>query len=120
MCLEGCAADMTNKLYSFRESNLFTRRLAKLLNDDDYAQLQDYLQDFAEQGAIMVGGGGLRKMRWQAAGRGKSGGLHIIYYLADARGYIYLVGIYAKNEQATLSRSELQDLRRLVEQWLDE
>ena len=111
---------MTKRLYSFRESHLFTRRVVKLLSDDDYAELQGYLQDFALSGALMVGGGGLRKMRWQASGRGKRGGLRVIYYLADAQGYIYLVSIYAKNEKSDVTRQELQDLRRLVEEWENE
>ncbi len=110
---------MTDELYSFRESSLFTRRVLKLLSDDEYAELQGYLQDFAESGAVIVGGGGLRKMRWHAQGRGKRGGLRVIYYVADAYGYVYLVGIYAKNEKLDLTRKEVQDLRHLVEEWND-
>ncbi len=107
-------------LYSFRESSQFTKRIAGLMSDDEYSVLQWYLQEHTEEGDIVVGGGGLRKLRWKAPGRGKRGGLRVIYYWADAHGYIYLVNVYAKNEKSDLSRQELQKLRVLVEEWLDE
>ena len=62
--------------------------------------------------------GGIRKMRWQAEGRGKRSGLRVIYYLATAQGEIFLLDLYAKNERADLSPNDLQDLRELVKEWL--
>ena len=107
-------------LYSFRESPQFTKRMAGLMSDDEYSVLQWYLQQHVAEGDIVVGGGGLRKLRWKAPGRGKRGGLRLIYYWADARGCIYLVAVYAKNEKSDLTKQELQRLKVLVEEWLDE
>jgi mRNA-degrading endonuclease RelE of RelBE toxin-antitoxin system len=70
-----------------------------------------------DAGAAIPGSGGLRKMRWRARGRGKRGGLRVIYYWADAQGYIYLLAIYEKNEQSDLSPAEISRLRDLVEEW---
>ena len=105
-------------LYSFRETPHFTKRLAKHLSDDEYSELQWFLIDQPEVGKVVPGGGGIRKMRWQAEGRGKRGGLRVIYYLATAQGEIFLLDLYAKNERADLSPDDLRDLRELVKEWL--
>jgi hypothetical protein len=42
--------------------------------------LQRELVDDPERGALIEDGGGIRKMRYAAQGRGKSGGLRVIYY----------------------------------------
>jgi len=60
-------------------------------------------------------GGGLRKMRWALAGRGKSGGARVIYYWFVAQAVVYLLLIYAKNEQEDLSPEQLKLLRKTVE-----
>jgi mRNA-degrading endonuclease RelE of RelBE toxin-antitoxin system len=61
------------------ETPVFTRRVLKLLTDDDYRLLQQELVGRPEVGDIIRGSGGLRKVRWAATGRGKRGGVRIIY-----------------------------------------
>ena len=111
---------MAQTLYSFRESPEFTKRIVDFLPDDDYAKLQRLLQEDPEAGALIVGGKGLRKVRYGAAGRGKRGGLRVIYYWADQRGYIYLATVYAKNAQSDITPKEALRLRGLVQEWLNE
>jgi hypothetical protein len=60
--------------------------------------LQWSLMGRPQQGDLIRGSGGIRKMRWKLRGQGKQGGLRVIYYWADSRGYIYMINIYAKNE----------------------
>jgi hypothetical protein len=69
---------------------------------------------------LIRGSGGLRKLRWRAEGRGKRGGTRVIYYWADARGYIFLLDIYPKSEQEDLTPREIKQLRAIVEEWLHE
>ena len=68
-----------------------------------------------EQGRVIPGGGGLRKMRWSLPGRGKSGGARVIYFWFTALNVIYLLLIYAKNEQADLTPEQVKLLRKTVE-----
>jgi len=68
-----------------------------------------------EQGKIISGGGGIRKMRWKAMGRGKSGGNRVIYYWERSQGQIWMLFLYAKNETEDLSRSQVRHLKKLVE-----
>jgi hypothetical protein len=67
-----------------------------------------------EQGAVIPGSGGLRKLRWSAEGRGKRGGLRVIYYWVTADDMCYMLYVYAKNEQGDLTASQIRTLARLV------
>ena len=60
---------------------------------------------------------GIRKMRWAGSGRGKRGGLRVIYYWQVADDQIWLLLAYPKNERDDLSHDEVKQLKRLVEQF---
>ena len=64
----------------FVETPLFTRLVKKLLNDDEYRELQEVLIYRPDLGDVIQGTGGLRKIRWMRKGRGKRGGVRVIYY----------------------------------------
>ena len=68
-------------VYEFIETPGFTKLLPQYLSDDEYAELQRVLIKQPEVGDIVPGTGGVRKMRWRLSGRGKRGGLRVIYYL---------------------------------------
>jgi hypothetical protein len=105
--------------FSFTETIRFTRRLFRCLDDDEYSRLQNLLLKKPTAGSVIPGGGGLRKLRWAASGRGKRGGARVIYYLALSYGRILLLDIYAKNQQADLTKDELKTLQRQSEEWLE-
>lgn len=102
-------------LCSFIETAAFTKRVLEFLSDEDYAELQWFLVNHPEAGAVIVGGGGIRKLRWAIGGRGKRGGARVIYYWANKREQIFMLDIYAKNEKADLTADELKGLAQLVE-----
>lgn len=64
----------------FVETPTCTRLLTALLTDDECAGLQNFLVENPERGDIIKGGGGIRKLRYALPGRGKSGGIRVIYY----------------------------------------
>ena len=98
----------------FVESLPFTRRLAGRLTDDDLDALQRHLVERPDAGAVVAGTGGCRKLRWGAEGRGKRGGVRVIYYHVTARGRLHLLTLYAKNEQSDLSPAQRDALRAVV------
>ncbi|HEX8148717.1 MAG TPA: type II toxin-antitoxin system RelE/ParE family toxin [Pyrinomonadaceae bacterium] len=106
------------RLFSFRETARFTRRVLEYLGDEAYAQLQWYLLHNPEAGDLIQAGGGIRKMRWSIVGKGKSGGARVIYYLAPARGTFFMLDIYAKSEKKDLTPDELKEVRKLLGEWL--
>jgi hypothetical protein len=99
----------------FVETPVFTKQITALLDDGDYRRLQVTLALKPAAGDIIRGSGGLRKVRWAVRGRGKSGGIRVIYYLVD-EGEIYFLFAYAKNEQEDLDSRQLRVLRNLVKE----
>jgi len=98
----------------FVETPIFTKEVCDLLDDDEYRALQLALIFRPEQGAIIPGSSGLRKLRWGGKGRGKRGGLRVIYYQAKEEDTFYMLFIYTKNEQEDLTPTQLRVLGRLV------
>jgi mRNA-degrading endonuclease RelE of RelBE toxin-antitoxin system len=96
------------------ETPTFARRRRELLDDEQYRLLQLKLAENPDAGALIRGGGGLRKLRWELEGRGKRGGARVIYYWATKQEVVLLLFLYPKNEQADLMEHQLQVLARLV------
>jgi len=87
----------------FVESPLFTKRVTALLRDEEYLALQLALVFRPEQGPIIAGSSGLRKVRWAAEGRGKRGGLRVIYYWEPPQDVCLMLYAYAKSAQGDLT-----------------
>lgn len=85
------------------ETPVFLRRVEKLLTEDEHDELIGYLATHPLAGDEIVGAGGVRKVRFGAKGKGKSGGVRVIYYFYDQDMPIYALLIYGKNERADLT-----------------
>jgi hypothetical protein len=101
----------------FYETPIFIDQVTHLLDDESYRKLQNQLVRDPESGDLVPRSGGLRKIRWLAAGQGKRGGLRVIYYL-QSQERIYLLFAYPKNAQENLTPQQTQKLRQLIEQTL--
>ncbi|MEO6697392.1 MAG: ATP-binding protein [Gammaproteobacteria bacterium] len=100
----------------FIETRTFTRMVTSLLSDDEYRELQNELLDDPERGDIIKGGGGIRKLRYAVPGRGKSGGLRVIYYWVKDNHQIYMLVVYPKSRKDNLSDKETAVLRNYVKE----
>ncbi len=98
------------------ETSFFTRQVQALMSDEDYRRLQTFLILRPDLGDLIPGSGGLRKVRWGATGRGKRGGVRVIYYWAIRLDRILMLFMYAKNEQDDLTPDQLKLLRKLIEE----
>jgi mRNA-degrading endonuclease RelE of RelBE toxin-antitoxin system len=103
----------------FVEFPHFTSGMELIGDDEAYLALQLHLMDRPESGVIIPGSGGLRKLRWPGPGRGKRGGLRIIYYYVTAEGEILLLHVYAKNEREDLNPQAIKQLKQLVTDHLE-
>ena len=101
----------------FIEAPTFTAIVAGYLEDDEYRALQLFLAGDPEAGDVMPGTGGFRKLRWadRRRGKGKRGGLRVIYYHHSADAQIWLMTLYDKDEMADLSAAEKRALKAALE-----
>ncbi len=92
----------------------FCRRAAALLKETEKQAVISYLALRPLSGAIMQGTGGIRKLRWASSGKGKSGGVRIIYYYHGKSTPLFLLSLFGKSEKANLSKAERNELAKLV------
>lgn len=98
----------------FIETTLFTKLLSSYLSDDDYRGLQSYLLQKPDAGDIVRASGGVRKVRWAAQGKGKSGGVRVMYYWKKSDHEIWMLTIYSKSERATISGQLLKQIAEAI------
>ena len=104
------------ELIEFIETSIFTRMILTLLKDDEYRELQNELLVNPARGDLIQGGGGIRKLRYGTHGRGKSGGIRVIYYWLKDNGQIYMLVAYPKSTKDNLTGKETALLRELVKE----
>jgi mRNA-degrading endonuclease RelE of RelBE toxin-antitoxin system len=92
----------------------YQRDAARLLDEREQDQMERHIADDPERHPLIAGGGGMRKARWARPGRGKSGGVRVIYYFA-APDAVYFIAVYAKNEKENLSDAEKQALAKTLQ-----
>lgn len=97
----------------FVESSIFTKHVGDYLTDDEYADLQRSLIDNPEQGVVIRNSGGIRKVRWKVKGRGKRGGIRIIYYI-NTPDEIWMLTIYSKAETDTIKGEVLRKIKQAM------
>jgi len=102
----------------FRETDLFTFQITRLLSDQEYSELHGVLVVQPDAGDLIENTGGLRKVRWsqQKRGKGKRGGIRVIYYWRVSDSLIYMLFAYSKDEQDDLSARQKKVLAGLVRQ----
>jgi mRNA-degrading endonuclease RelE of RelBE toxin-antitoxin system len=92
----------------FFEAPGFTRNLSEYLSDDEYKELQAKIAANPQVGDLMPGTGGFRKMRWGDVrrGKGRRGGLRIIYYYFPSDDQVWLITVYDKSDADDLTPAE--------------
>lgn len=102
-------------MFTFIELPMFVAVRDKYLNDDDLQTLQVYLIEHPDAGDVIPHSEGCRKLRWAAEGRGKRGGVRVIYFLRLDPEQIVLMTMYAKNVQENIDPRLLRRLKRMYE-----
>jgi mRNA-degrading endonuclease RelE of RelBE toxin-antitoxin system len=100
---------------TFVETKLFTSLIQQYLADDEYAALQQALAAKPDTGDLIRGSGGVRKLRWGVQRRGKRGGVRVIYYLRSHQGEIWMLTVYAKNEDASIPGHVLKKIKEEID-----
>lgn len=104
----------------FVETSLFSKLLGDYLRDDEYRLLQNHLIEYPDAGDVIRGSGGVRKVRWASGGKGKSGGVRVIYYWAKPDEQTFFLTLYGKGEKENLSAADLKRVVKLLEELTNE
>lgn len=92
----------------------FQKQTRKLFSVGERAELLDYMYDNPLKGDVVAGTGGARKLRFGIGGRGKRGGVRVIYYYRASATEMYLFSAYAKNEKSDLAPHEKRALKEAI------
>jgi hypothetical protein len=100
----------------FIETTSFTATVGDYLTDDEYRQLQREMLKNPETGDVMPRTGGFRKLRWSDGrrGKGKRGGLRVIYYWLLGDGQFWMFAIYDKDELENLTADQEKQLKQAI------
>lgn len=101
------------------ETPEFVTRASRLLADEERDALIFYLAAHPTAGCVIPGTGGIRKLRWKLAGRGKRGGARVIYFFHNTEMPVFALTMFAKNERADLSHEDRDELRQLTRLLVD-
>ena len=94
----------------------FRRVAERFMSEEEIAALCDFLARNPLAGAVITGSGGVRKVRWALAGKGKSGGARAIYFYHDDRfPLLLLLTADPKGAKENLTAAEVHVMARLVE-----
>lgn len=90
--------------------------MSALLNEEERMAMEFFIACAPESHPVIPGAGGFRKARWARRGKGKSGGLRVVYFFLAEPGRVYMAAIYAKSRKDTLSAADQHVLARLAAQ----
>jgi hypothetical protein len=99
------------------ETSIFSKFIQELMSDDQYKELQEALVVRPGMGDLIKGSGGLRKVRWNLKGTGKSGGVRAIYYWVTDDDHIRMLYVYPKGKQENLTQNQIKQLKAIVARW---
>ncbi len=106
--------DYTYSMHTLVELPEFQKRSDKLLSNSERLSIINYLASHPSAGDTMKGTGGIRKLRWSAQGKGKSGGVRVIYCHHNESMPLFLLTLFGKGEKANLTKAERNDLAKFT------
>jgi hypothetical protein len=102
-------------MLTFVETKLFTRLADEYLGEDGLLALQVHLLAQPDIGKVIPAAGGIRKLRWPMPGRGKRGGLRVIYFLRLQHGKVWLLTLYPKNVSDNIPTAVLRKIMETLD-----
>jgi hypothetical protein len=97
------------------ESPIFQKPWPLYWDGDERAEFAAHLAAKPDQGVVIRGSGGVRKIRWSRPGSGKSGGVRVVYVVRTELEEVFLLTIFAKSEKENIPLADLKEIRRALE-----
>ena len=102
-------------MFTVIETPAFVRLANNCWNDEDRTGFITFIAANPDVGDVVPGSGGLRKVRWGHAGRGKRGGVRVIYFNRLANGEIWLLLVYGKSVRENIPAHVLRQIKEEIE-----
>ena len=94
----------------------YEREVARLLSEEERQEMEDAIAENPEAHPVIPGTGGVRKARWSGRGKGRRGGVRLIYFYMITDAMAYLLTLYAKGEKSDLTSEDRKAIRAFVEE----
>jgi hypothetical protein len=94
----------------------YESQVTALLGEEERMAMEFYIACAPEDHPVIPGAGGFRKARWARRGKGKSGGLRVVYFFLAEPERVFMASIYAKSRKETLSPADQNVLAKLAAQ----
>ncbi len=95
-------------------TSVYAKRVGKVLRAEERDAMEFRIAENPEIHPVVAGTGGVRKARWGRQGKGKCGGVRVIYFYRSAADVVYFLDIYAKAMKEDLTPDDKQQLKELV------
>ena len=96
-------------MYTVVETSTFQKQVEKIWSESERMDFIDWIAENPLSGDVIPGAQGARKVRWSVAGRGKRGGVRVIYFNLTNQGVLILLMVYTKSEQSNLEPGEIRN-----------
>jgi mRNA-degrading endonuclease RelE of RelBE toxin-antitoxin system len=95
-------------MYTVIETPTFQKQAEKIWSEPERIEFINWISENALVGDVIPGAQGARKVRWSVAGRGKRGGVRVVYFNLTEQGVVLLVMIYTKADQSTIQPGDIK------------
>lgn len=112
-CVNGVYLDTDGAWITVVETNAYLAQAKRLMDDDERAEAVEMIAKNPEGGELIVGTGGVRKARFAIGGRGKSGGVRLVYYYYNEMAPVFMLTVFAKGDKENLTKAERNELGKL-------
>ena len=102
-------------MFTVIETTTFVRLASDCWNDEDRNTFTTFIAGNPDAGDVVPGSGGVRKARWGSTGRGKRGGVRVIYFNRLANGEIWLLLVYGKSVRENIPAHVLRQIKEEIE-----
>jgi mRNA-degrading endonuclease RelE of RelBE toxin-antitoxin system len=93
------------------ETPTFQKQVDKIWSEDERLAFITWIADNPLAGDVIPGAEGARKVRWTMKGRGKRGGVRVIYFNVSEEDVIYLITLYRKTEKENITANDIKQVR---------
>ena len=90
------------------ETPTFQKQAEKIWSEDECMAFIAWIAEHPTAGDVIPGADGVRKVRWSVSGKGKRGGVRVIYFNLTEQGTVVLVTLYTKADQTNIQASDIK------------